>query len=268
MLIINYIRYRHLCLNYQLVVLPPPHYPPHLRHCYLAPLPRALSFCVHHVILYLYSPSVSTTTQSYPSISNISPTLHFLFGSSRPDRNSPAVCPRKYSVDILFCIVSHIQVATSPTTIWLSQLSSHCIVVGSFHGSTSGTMYSLFSMSTFGGITHFLFNSSTFLFHATHFPFPYLLVLLCTQPGITCYNIRLPTVSLFPLLSTYSDLSSASLHVPILLVYHIPLPQYFTLPNINITPSPQEGQKKTFGPISGKGIRGIISFLVLAKLTI
>jgi hypothetical protein len=137
------------------------------------------------------------------------------------------------SVDILFCMVSrmymiyHIQVAAGPTTTWLSQLSSHGIVVGSFHGSTSGTVYSrLFSMSTFGGITCMLslaplpFCSS----YSLSLPTPPRPALHPTY-SITCYIIRFHIPSFRYIVYIYSPrtLIFLSRLYMSLLVYHIAL---------------------------------------------
>jgi hypothetical protein len=136
---------------------------------------------IHHLKLHLHSIRFYYNPDIPFHLKHISHTLHFLFGSSRPVRNSPAVCPRRYSVDILFCMVSRIQVATGPTTTWLSQFPLHyCLQFRIccwqfprlYH---SGTVYSLFfSMSAFGGITCLLSSSSTFLFQLLTSPRPAL----------------------------------------------------------------------------------------------
>ncbi|CAI8385705.1 MAG: Uncharacterised protein [Porticoccaceae bacterium UBA1117] len=101
-------------------------------------------------------------------------------------------------------MVSRTHVATGPTTTWLSQLSSHCTVVGSFHASISGTVYTLFAISTFGGIACMLSSSSTVLFH------------LRTSSSHTSSSLfapslaspAMPSASTFPISSIVQVLSS------------------------------------------------------------
>ena len=119
MLIVNYIRYRPLCFHYQLYYLL---LTTHLTFV-IAISPPSFCLCIHHLKLYLHSIRFYYNPDIPFHLKHISYfTLSLRFLPPRPERSCSAVCPRRYSVDTLFCMVSRIQVATGPAT----QLPLHC----------------------------------------------------------------------------------------------------------------------------------------------